>query len=723
MATNYPSGLDSLSNPAGSDALSTGHAAQHANANDAIEAIEGELGLNPRGGSATVKARIDAIEANSWVTSARIADGTVTGTDIASGTVTSANLVDGTIVNADINAAAAIDKTKISGTAVTTADSGSVTSGMILDGTIVNTDVNASAAIAATKIAGTAVTQADTGTVTSAMIATGAIVDADINAAAGIAATKVSGTAVTQADSGTVTSAMIADGTIVNADIATAAAVAPSKIDQARVTFSNAAAVCAATTRKLAQVGTMSASRTVTLPAANAVAAGTEIVICDESGSVTTTNTIVIARAGTDTINGTTSVSIGAAYGMRRAISDGSSKWSVDGGVVRLSDVGTITSTMIADATITGADIATGTVESANILDGTIVNADINASAAIDATKIAGISASATIGNLLTTNQASIETNTTGFTAYKCTLARSSAEALSGTYSLAATITGTPDYAIYTPTGTSGVPVVPGQTYTFMVYGKAGTTTTNHRAYLRWYTAAGAFVSEVLSSITAITSAGWTQMVVTATAPATAAFANPYVSATSGVTAGEVYYFDQWGLWSGTGGLWRLPGTPIPNMGTYTDESVGRRIFTWDTVNSRWQMTYGDTGWRDVSTLMTTPEHVQTLTTLRLRRQGSTVHFMVRATVGTGTVFGTVTDIALLSIPTGFAPDDYVTVGSGRQTRMPVHLVTSGASNLMVANLYSGNWTAADLLGRGTWATSAAWPTALPGSAVGTIPV
>ena len=97
MATNYPSGLDSLSNPAGSDALSTGHASQHANANDAIEAIEGELGLNPRGGSATVKARFDAIEANSWVTSARIADGTITGTDIASGTVATANVADGAI--------------------------------------------------------------------------------------------------------------------------------------------------------------------------------------------------------------------------------------------------------------------------------------------------------------------------------------------------------------------------------------------------------------------------------------------------------------------------------------------------------------------------------------------------------------------------------------------------------------------------------------------------
>ena len=57
-----------------------------------------------------------------------------------------------TIVDADINASAAIDKTKISGTAVTVADTGTVTSTMIADGTIVNADINASAAIDWTKL-------------------------------------------------------------------------------------------------------------------------------------------------------------------------------------------------------------------------------------------------------------------------------------------------------------------------------------------------------------------------------------------------------------------------------------------------------------------------------------------------------------------------------------------------------------------------------------------
>ena len=79
----------------------------------------------------------------------------------------------GAIVNADINASAAIDKTKISGTAVTVADTGTVTSTMLLDGTILNADVNASAAIAYSKLnLG--------GTITSADLVDGTIVATDI---------------------------------------------------------------------------------------------------------------------------------------------------------------------------------------------------------------------------------------------------------------------------------------------------------------------------------------------------------------------------------------------------------------------------------------------------------------------------------------------------------------------------------------------------------------
>ena len=90
------------------------------------------------------------------------------------GTVTSTMIADGTIVDADINASAAIAKTKISGTAVTLGDTGTVTSTMIADGTIVNGDINTSAQIAYSKIN-----------------LTNSILDADINASAAIAWTKI----------------------------------------------------------------------------------------------------------------------------------------------------------------------------------------------------------------------------------------------------------------------------------------------------------------------------------------------------------------------------------------------------------------------------------------------------------------------------------------------------------------------------------------------------
>ena len=96
-----------------------------------------------------------------------------------------------------------------------------------------------------------------------------------------------------------------------------------------RTTFSNADATISAGTHYLAQIGTMSAARTVTLPAASAVPVGFELIIGDESGSVTSTNTIIITRAGSDTVNGGTSTALNTAYGRTTLISDGTSKWTL----------------------------------------------------------------------------------------------------------------------------------------------------------------------------------------------------------------------------------------------------------------------------------------------------------------------------------------------------------------------------------------------------------
>ena len=133
MASNYPGSLDSFdaiaSDKKTSDTVGgRTHRDMHNDLGDAIEAIEAELGTDPSGGSATVKARFEVIEANDWVTAARIAANAVGSSELADNAVdtaaiqdsavTSAKIADGTIVNADINAAAAIAATKVAGTAL-----------------------------------------------------------------------------------------------------------------------------------------------------------------------------------------------------------------------------------------------------------------------------------------------------------------------------------------------------------------------------------------------------------------------------------------------------------------------------------------------------------------------------------------------------------------------------------------------------------------------------
>lgn len=106
-----------------------------------------------------------------------------------------------------------------------------------------------------------------------------------------------------------------------------------------RVTFSNVNYTITANTAVfVSQIGTLSASRTVTLPAANAFKVGDIITVLDQSGTCGAVNTIVISRAGTDTIDGSTSQIIAAPYGWRRFITDGVSNWSFDGGVLRSSN-------------------------------------------------------------------------------------------------------------------------------------------------------------------------------------------------------------------------------------------------------------------------------------------------------------------------------------------------------------------------------------------------
>lgn len=72
------------------------------------------------------------------------------------------------------------------------------------------------------------------------------------------------------------------------------------------------------------------APRTVTLPAANSFSAGERIYFIDTIGGITYTNTATFTRAGSDTINGATTIVGNSTNGVYEFVSDGSSKWTTN---------------------------------------------------------------------------------------------------------------------------------------------------------------------------------------------------------------------------------------------------------------------------------------------------------------------------------------------------------------------------------------------------------
>ena len=119
MATNYPSGQDTFDTiPAGtkmSEAVSgRTHRVILNDVSDAVEAIETELGTDPAGGSATVKARLEKIEdgtrlGTDSVGSSQIAADAVGSSQIAANAVGSSELADNAVDTAAIQNNAVTD--------------------------------------------------------------------------------------------------------------------------------------------------------------------------------------------------------------------------------------------------------------------------------------------------------------------------------------------------------------------------------------------------------------------------------------------------------------------------------------------------------------------------------------------------------------------------------------------------------------------------------------
>jgi hypothetical protein len=89
------------------------------------------------------------------------------------------------------------------------------------------------------------------------------------------------------------------------------------------------AAYTALITDRLVAYTTLAAARVITLPAASAFPTGTRLVIIDESGSCSTTKTLLATAAGADTIDGAASAVVNVAYGFVGLESNGVSHWTV----------------------------------------------------------------------------------------------------------------------------------------------------------------------------------------------------------------------------------------------------------------------------------------------------------------------------------------------------------------------------------------------------------
>jgi hypothetical protein len=83
------------------------------------------------------------------------------------------------------------------------------------------------------------------------------------------------------------------------------------------------------TDRVVATNAAFTAARTWTLPAANSVNPGQSVTVADIQGTLTSTNTLTVARAGSDTIEGGSQVVLSTASASLTLVSDGASKWTI----------------------------------------------------------------------------------------------------------------------------------------------------------------------------------------------------------------------------------------------------------------------------------------------------------------------------------------------------------------------------------------------------------
>jgi hypothetical protein len=152
--------------------------------------------------------------------------------------------------------------------------------------------------------------------------------------------------------------------------------------------------------------------------------------------------------------------------------------------------------------------------------------------------------------NALSPNQASLETNTTGWAAVtNAAIARSTAQASVGSASLEITASASGDAVASTTTATKFT-VTANQEFSAIADFRAGTTTRSVSVGIRYLSSTGATISTTYGTSVSATSSAFVTANATVLAPPTATHAQVFVRITS-AGSGEVFYVDKIAFHSG----------------------------------------------------------------------------------------------------------------------------------------------------------------------------
>lgn len=143
------------------------------------------------------------------------------------------------------------------------------------------------------------------------------------------------------------------------------------------------------------------------------------------------------------------------------------------------------------------------------------------------------------------------------------------------------------------------------------------------------------------------------------------------------------------------------------------DDAAGRRIITWDDVNNRDQLLYGDTGFRNIG-ITENPPYTGGL--IILRRVGSIVQLAITDLILKSGITG---NIEMSLIPSGFRANvqgEGLNAYSAERNRL---IAIAGVSTFRISAVTAATARVSATM---QWMTSDPWPSVLPGTANGTIP-